>query len=195
MKKVFFISIVVIGVSLFSSCFTGKVYHHPRVKVEQPADIYEPKHEDISDLSVDSSAVGVHPSEVDSNLIEKHVPVEEKSNEIRPWGPDKDANLKRVRRITDKWDDINGIFFIFFFLVVGLPCIALLITGFMFGIGGIMVGFWICWVLGLLGVMLLTFASIFAWAEGDDSAWVIVSTFLYALLFVMAIAFLLIVLI
>ncbi len=208
MKKTSFgsFTFLVICVFLLSSCFTGKVYHHSRVSVEPTPSEQSRKNSLYSLAKKDSSEVAIRPSIADSSVayhsnlaVEQNKTVDshpsKRPNIIPKYKLKKSPSLPNAIQRRDLGDAFAGFFAILFFLVIGIPSIALLVTGFLLGLGGIMVGFWICWVLGMLGVTFASVLWIIVWADVGGDILPVLSSIFYVLLFLMAIAFILIVLI
>ena len=192
---------------LLSSCYTGHTYHHSRTSIEPSVSTREIPL--IAVPVVKNAPITIKESIAVKDTIRSVVqPVHiqqkysAKKTEVHAMHPVAKPRLKmhyQLRKVTDtkgKIDELADGFIIIYFLFIGLPSILLLVAGFIMGCFGIMVGFWICWVLGTVGVLSSAIIFIASWITlGNDTRPLAITSAVVYLLFVLAaIAFILIVL-
>lgn len=197
--------ILLIVIFSFTSCFTGKEYHHSRIQVkpversesysERPNQQYLKDSVNIIDRKI--SVERDHPLK-ERNLIRK-VKVTTKHNVIHQSRssfkiPTGHKALKRTFKVKEIRESLLGTLGLVIAFLSGLIGFVVLIVGFILGMFGILIGFWIAWTLGLIGLVFALIISIIVSTGGYDDIASGISIIIYSLLIILAIVFLLIVL-
>lgn len=149
-----------------SSCFTGVVHHHSRIKIATSpvapdrlainlphfmADTSKPMIRIVGKLNQVDKKVELkesfHPKPIHKIILKKS---------LKKYQPKKSENLPKTKAIKDKND-----FWQWGLFIVPIVGLILIITGFIFGLFGMMIPFWILWGIGLLAILFGTVLSIY----------------------------------
>jgi len=186
-----------------TSCFTGIEHHHSRVKVEQntrPVTFLEK-----ADYPKDSSQIIHSPQRIESAPSSKEnqpVRVEQTISQQKTTAeqkryfktPSKSTTQKKVFKTKETRESLLGVLGLFIALIAGLIGLILVVTGFILGMFGIIIGFGITWALGLAILLFALVIAIIVSTVGYDDLFSGISIIAYILFIILAIVFLLVVL-
>ncbi len=197
--------ILFIVIFCFTSCFTGKEYHHSRVQVK-PVERSESYSEKPNQQYLKDSLILVGRK----ISAERDHPLKEKKRFRKVTAPTKQnvytqsrssfkipsdhKPLKRTFKVEETNESLLGTLGLVIAFLSGIIGLVLVIVGFILGMFGILIGFWIAWALGLGGLIFALIVSIIVSTGGYDDIASGVSIIIYSLLLILAIVFLLIVL-